>query len=89
MNPKPNPGLSEPVDRNNCPPDERVRAFADGQLPDDKELQKHIGKCAACAREYQDHLRDLASDRFIKRSLRVSYVVGAAIVLAMIFRSCH
>src|SRR5271165_3079481 len=81
MNPKSNKGPTEPTDRSKCPPDDRVRALANGELPENKELQGHISQCAACAREYQDHLKDLASQRFIKRSTRISYVVGAGILV--------
>ena len=77
---------AESADRNQCPPDEKVRAFAKGKISGDTTVEEHIQNCQWCAREYRDHARDLEWNRFIGRSTKASYVVILAIIIFEIIR---
>src|SRR5579863_4531785 len=73
-------------DRSQCPPDEKVRTFADGKLSD-ASLEMHIRQCEWCAREYRDHARDLEWNRFIRRSTWALSLVVLAIIIFEALRS--
>ena len=76
-------------DRSQCPADERVRALANGKIPDDPALAKHVEECEWCAREYRDHARDLEFNRFISRSTKLMYVVILVIIVIEIVRHIY
>jgi hypothetical protein len=76
-------------DRTHCPPDEKVRAYANGEILEDKFLDEHLHQCQWCSQEFRDHARDLEWNRFISRSTKASYVVILAIVVVALLRSCH
>jgi hypothetical protein len=88
-NPNESAPHTEGADRSNCPPDERVRAYANGEITDDASLVEHIKQCAWCAEEFKDHARDLEWNRFINRSIKVASVVLLAILIVSALRSCH
>jgi hypothetical protein len=73
-------------DRSQCPPDEKVRALAKGDIIGDKLLEQHVEECEWCAREYRDHAKDLEWNRFIGRSTKASYLVILAIIIFEIVR---
>jgi len=73
-------------DRSQCPPDEKVRALAKGDISGDKKLEQHVEECEWCAREYKDHARDLEWNRFVGRSTKASYLVILAIIIFEIIR---
>src|SRR5579875_2421849 len=75
-------------DRTHCPPDEKVRALASGELSD-PSVEEHVRECSWCSAEYRDHQRDLESNRFIKRSTYGLYVVILVIIVVEVLRSCH
>jgi hypothetical protein len=75
-------------DRNQCPPDEKVRDLAAGKLQDEA-VKQHVEHCEACNREFHDHARDLEWNRFLSRSTYGSYVVIAVLIAMAVFRSCH
>lgn len=74
------------ADRSECPPDEKIRALAKGELSGDRTLQQHVKECEWCAREYRDHAKDLEWNRFIDRSTKASYVVILAIIIFEVIR---
>ena len=81
--------VEAPPDRANCPPDTRVKAYAKGEISGDSSLEEHVRQCAWCASEYRDHVKDLIWDRFLKQSTNASFIVVAAIIIAVSLRSCH
>jgi hypothetical protein len=77
------------ADRSNCPTDDKVRAFANGEISGDQFLEEHLRQCSWCAQEYRDLARDLEWNRFIRRSTKASCLVILAIVVFEVLRSCH
>ncbi|MBV8831149.1 MAG: hypothetical protein JO108_18185 [Acidobacteriaceae bacterium] len=73
-------------DRTQCPPDERIRALAKGELSGKNLLQQHVEECEWCAREYKDHARDPELNRLINRSTKAIDVVILAIIIFEIVR---
>lgn len=83
-------GPPEPSpDRTDCPPDARVRAYANGKIQDDQSIADHVVECPYCARELKDHARDLAVNRFLNLSTWLATLVILAIVIAAVLRSRH
>jgi hypothetical protein len=78
-----------PPDRSHCPPDGRVRAYADGKIQDDKSLADHVAQCPWCAAEFKDHARDLEWNRFLNLSTWLSILVILVIVITAVLRSHH
>ena len=73
-------------DRSQCPPDEKVRELAKGDIVGDKVLEQHVEECEWCAREYRDDAKDLEWNRFIGRSTKALYLVILAIIIFEIVR---
>ena len=81
--------IEVPLERARCPPDDKVRAYAKGEISNDPSLEEHVRECAWCAAEYRDHVRDLMWDQFLKRSTYASFIVPIAIAIAVTLRACR
>jgi hypothetical protein len=82
-------GMESAPDRSHCPPDDKVRAYANGEISEGHSIAEHLRQCSWCAREYRDHAKDLEWNRFINRSTKAFYFVLPVIVVVAALRSCH
>ncbi len=81
--------IEGPLERASCPSDDKVRAYAKGEISNDPSLEEHVRACAWCATEYREHVKDLMWDQFLRRSTYASFLVPIAIAIAVTLRSCR
>lgn len=83
------------AERAGCPPLDLFEAAAKREmskkqaLPEDEPFYEHLKGCPACVREFQDMKEHLLSERYIKLSTRLCYLVILIIVLREIVHHYH